>query len=348
MPEIPVAPTRLVGDILLGTLGDVLGKVFGMKTSLGAAGVGTSVGGNMEGGGGSHLGSGGDGISNAEATAEGRERLMSLSEEVTRRLPDLTSVEDDSPGGAGGGRAPREPTADRTALNAEVDSVIVAAKAAETTWRRYFEAHVRATGGATRARTAAAQCDVARAELAGATMARDAISSGAVDMDPSLRATAACKIDEKVAAATELVSRLAAEVAVHNAAETEARGQAATAGRAFRPSYDEVRKRALRLRLAAEERAERQIGRALSRADRDLQNKTIKLRELRESKGAAGNASEGGSSAPGLKGGDMLAELERRFEGALAGLKKIREAAEGAKTSIEWSKLTISNVDRVS
>ena len=32
MPEMPVAPTRLVGDIFLGTLGDVMGKVFGMKT----------------------------------------------------------------------------------------------------------------------------------------------------------------------------------------------------------------------------------------------------------------------------------------------------------------------------
>jgi hypothetical protein len=30
---------------------------------------------------------------------EGRERLMTLSEEVTRHLPDTTSIEDDSPVG---------------------------------------------------------------------------------------------------------------------------------------------------------------------------------------------------------------------------------------------------------
>ena len=45
----------------------------------------------------------------------------------------MTSVEDDSP--VGGGRATREPTVDRTALAAEVDSVVVAAKAAESVWQ---------------------------------------------------------------------------------------------------------------------------------------------------------------------------------------------------------------------
>lgn len=329
MPEMPVAPTRLVGEILLGTLGNVLGKVFGMKTTLsslpenGAANSGDTM-----------------------ATAEGRERLMSLSEEVTRRLPDLTSVEDDSP--IAGGRATREPTVDRTALNAEVDSVIVAAKAAESTWKRYIEAHVRVTGGATKARNLAAQCEAARAELAGAKLARDATMNGAVDLDPALNTTVQKQINEKIARASEIVTKLQAEVAEANAAEAEARGQAATAGRAFKPPYEEVRKRALRLRLAAEERAERQIGRALSRADRDLQNKTARLRELRESKTGEDDSDAQTSKGVNSSKREHLADLERRFEVALAGLKKIREAAEGAKTSIEWSKQAISNLERVS
>ena len=357
-PEMPEAPTRLVGEILLGTLGDVLGKVFGVKTSFssvssdgaggaggsgaGAAGPGPGAGADAvagEGANGAAAANGGDadngdgggaaaaddaGVTNAEAAAVGRERLMSLSEEVTRWLPDLASVEDDSP--VGGGRATREPTVDRTALKAEVDSVFVAAKAAEATWKRYTEAHVRAAGGATRAKTAAVQCEAARAELAGAKLAREAMTNGAVDLDPSLRAMVQGQINEKITRASELVSNLQSEVTEANATEAEARGQAATAGRAFRPPYEEVRKRALRLRLAAEERAERQIGRALSRAERDLQNKTAKLRDLREMSAGVGAAGGGGGGGGGEDGGTnaaaagvtpkekQLAELERRLE----------------------------------
>jgi hypothetical protein len=350
MPDLPEAPTRLVGDLLLGTLGDVLGKVFVMKPSLGPAPADGGEGGvNGVNGNGSHelhrQGSGGNGSgggsghissSSLEAAAEGRERLMSLSEEVTRWLPDLTSVEDDSP--VGGGRATREPTVDRTALTAELDSVFVAAKAAESTWKRYTEAHIRAQGGATRARNAAAQCEVARAELAGAKMAHDAMG-GNGDMVQGL-------IADKIARASEMVASLQAVVAEATATEAEARGQAATAGRAFRPPYEEVRKRALRLRLAAEERAERQIGRALSRAERDLQNKTAKLKDLRERSAAAAAAGGGGDEddANVTPGGSKLAELERRYKIATAGMKVIREAAEGAKTAIEWSKTAISNL----
>ena len=61
---------------------------------------------------------------------------------------------------------------------------------------------------ATRARTAAAQCEAARAELAGAKLARDAMSNGAVDLDPSLRATVQGQINDKIARASELVAKL--------------------------------------------------------------------------------------------------------------------------------------------
>ena len=385
MPEMPEAPTRLVAETLYGTLGDVLGKVFGAKTSFAVAPAppdqdpvaAADANGDGKAAAGDTTDGDGDGadanakkrkaeeaaaaaeaaeasLTNAEAEIEGRERLMNLGEEVHKLLPDLTSVEDDSP--VGGGRATREPTVDRTALKAEVDSVFVAARAAESTWKRYTEAHARAVGGATRAKTAAARAETARAELAGAKLAKEAMNNGAVDLDPSLRATVQGEIDEKIARASDLVAKLQAELSEASSIETEARGQAATAGRAFKPPFEEVRKRALRLRLAAEERAERQIGRALSRAERDVQNKAAKLKDLRAvTTAAAAEAGGGGGGENGEGEGraktpkeKQLTELERRLEIAQAGMKTIRDAAEGAKTAIEWSKQAISSLERSS
>ena len=97
-------------------------------------------------------------------------------------------------------------------------------------------------------------------------------------------------------------------------AEAEARAAANASARAFRPPYEEVRKRTLRIRLHAEERAERQIGRALSRADRDLQHKDQKLKEL------------GFAKDPVVK--PEIEEIERKREIVREGRKKIKAAHE--------------------
>ena len=60
-------PTRLVGDVLLGALGDVLGGVFGRVVSF--------------------HDDGDEKTDPAEAAAAGRERLMNLCEEVHAALP---------------------------------------------------------------------------------------------------------------------------------------------------------------------------------------------------------------------------------------------------------------------
>ena len=111
-------------------------------------------------------------------------------------------------------------------------------------------------------------------------------------------------------------------------AEAEARAAANASARAFRPPYEEVRKRTLRIRLHAEERAERQIGRALSRADRDLQHKDQKLKEL------------GFAKDPVVK--PEIEENERKREIVREGRKKIKAAHEGCKTAIEWCKREIA------
>ena len=295
-PEIPSSPTRMVGEILLATLADVTGVVFGMRVAFAED----------------------DETEPAAAAAVGRERLMNLPEEVTKHLP----VVDEIAGEGGGGRATREPAVDRTALTAEVDSVMVAARAAEATWKRHVEAQMRAAESAAKHRRAESRRDAARAELAGARLAGEAADGPAAsEVDPRLRAAMRAAIDEKIAATAAAAERLDAEAEAAATNEAEARAQAATSGRAFRPPYEEVRKRTLRLRLAAEERAERQIGRALSRAERDAAAKRAKAKEAE---------------------GEEAVEATRRAEEAAAGVAKIKAAAEGCKTAVEWSKRAIA------
>jgi hypothetical protein len=138
-------PTRLVGDVLLGALGDVLGGVFGLVVRFDEKDDGT--------------------LTPADAADAGRERLMNLGEEVHNALPLTTapsSVRGDGGGDesgvrgvtVSGGRSTREPVADRTALGAEVDSVLVAARAAESAWKRHADAAARAAEAAAEGRAA--------------------------------------------------------------------------------------------------------------------------------------------------------------------------------------------------
>ena len=300
--DLPPAPTRLVGEILFGTLRDVVSDVFGLPTKVSEA------------------------IKDDDRAIveEGKERLMSMGELINANLPDLTAVEDDT-GRAGGGR---EPTVDRTGVKAQVDSVIVAAKAAESTWRRFNDASLRALAAAQKAKGINDRMETARAELAGAKLARDAVTQHSMDVDPAVRAAMRATIEEKIAKANTEVASFADEHAKFLEAEAEAQAAANASARAFRPPYEEVRKRTLRIRLHAEERAERQIGRALSRADRDLQHKDQKLKEL------------GFAKDPVVK--PEIEEIERKREIVREGRKKIKAAHEGCKTAIEWCKREIA------
>ena len=149
---------------------------------------------------------------------EGKERLMSMGELINANLPDLTAVEDDT-GRAGGGR---EPTVDRTGVKAQVDSVIVAAKAAESTWRRFNDASLRALAR-TKAKGINDRMETARAELAGAKLARDAVTQHSMDVDPAVRAAMRATIEEKIAKANTEVASFADEHAKFLEAEAEAR-----------------------------------------------------------------------------------------------------------------------------
>ena len=204
----------------------------------------------------------------------------------------------------------------------------VAAKAAESTWRRFNDASLRALAAARKAKGINDRMETARAELAGAKLARDAVTQHSMDVDPAVRAAMRATIEEKIAKANAEVASFADEHAKFLEAEAEARAAANASVRAFRPPYEEVRKRTLRIRLHAEERAERQIGRALSRADRDLQHKDQKLKEL------------GFAKDPVVK--PEIEENERKREIVREGRKKIKAAHEGCKTAIEWCKREIA------
>ena len=159
------------------------------------------------------------------------------------------------------------------------------------------------------------------AELAGARLAREAADGpAATEADRGLDAMRAA-IDGKIAATSRTAESLEAEAEAAAKIEAEAKAQAVTSGRAFRPPYEEVRKRTLRLRLAAEERAERQIGRALSRAERDATGKRAKAKKAE---------------------GEEAVEATRRADEAEAGVAKLKAAAEGCKTAVEWSKRAIA------
>ena len=164
--------------------------------------------------------------------------------------------------------------------------------------------------------------DAAMAELAGARLAREAADGpAAMDVDRGLGDAMRAAIDGKIAATSRTAESLEAEAEAAAKIEAEAKAQAVTSGRAFRPPYEEVRKRTLRLRLAAEERAERQIGRALSRAERDATGKRAKAKKAE---------------------GEEAVEATRRADEAEAGVAKLKAAAEGCKTAVEWSKRAIA------
>ena len=246
---------------------------------------------------------------------------MNLPEEVAKHLPVVSTLHETS-GDGGGGRATREPAVDRTALTAEVDSVMVAARAADATWKRHVEAQMRAAESAAKHRRAEARRDAAMAELAGARLAREAADGpAATEADRGLGDAMRAAIDGKIAATSRTAESLEAEAEAAAKIEAEAKAQAVTSGRAFRPPYEEVRKRTLRLRLAAEERAERQIGRALSRAERDATGKRAKAKKAE---------------------GEEAVEATRRADEAEAGVSKLKAAAEGCKTAVEWSKRAIA------
>jgi hypothetical protein len=147
------------------------------------------------------------------------------------------------------------------------------------------------------------------------------------------------------------------------------RAQAATSLRAFKPQYDEVRKRALRLRLAAEERAERQVARALSRAERAAEE-TAKRAEkvaagaiIAEGGGGGGGRGGGGQQKPnagragggdegssGARDAGVAKSQSLRDDAARAARtwaearEAIAVALEGCKTAVEWSKEAIAHI----
>jgi hypothetical protein len=118
-----------------------------------------------------------------------------------------------------------------------------------------------------------------------------------------------------------------------DARATEARAAAAAAERTLKPAYEEVRKRALRLRLAAEERCERQIARVLSRAERDVA--AWRARAKKEEEKANAEGAEERSEAFDARA--SLADAE-------SALSVIKRSLDGCKTATEWSKSEIAKI----
>jgi len=334
-------PTRLVGDVLLGALGDVLGGVFGRVVSF--------------------HDDGDQKTDPAEAAAAGRERLMNLGEEVHAALPAVSAPGEipkiDSKDDANApdppserGRSTREPVADRTALGAEVDSVLVAARAAESAWRRRRDAAARAAAAEAAAEAARDELAAAADDAEGARMARDALESdggvsimsgetrvggfvSALDMSVREATVAALKtrVDELDAARVEKEEASART----DARAAEARAAAAAAERTLKPAYEEVRKRALRLRLAAEERCERQIARVLSRAERDVAAwRAVVKKEEKQEKDAEGKS----------PGKTETSAAVASLANAESALRVIKRALDGCKSATEWSKSEIATI----
>ena len=310
-PSVP-PPTRLVGDVWMGSLGDVFGPVFGKAITFEDEGE--------------------EGVTPSDAAKIGRERILNLGEEIHKVLPVVDGSDVAGAEGGGGGRGTREPTVDRTAFGAEADSVLVAAKAAESAWRRHQEAlskieKVERELSHLRNDFESASCDLQGARLA--------MEANAGIIDPMIRTVMEKNISERVEKAE---AKANACEKVFRDAETEAndaRAVLATSARAHKPTYEEVRKRALRIRLAAEERCERQIARAASRAERDVAAKRTRVKK--ESK-----ASEGDDSSE--KNSKQLADARTFLEIAEAALTVIHQAAEGCKTATEWSRVEISKI----
>ena len=357
-------PERAVGDVFVGALGAVLGGVFGRDVTFGEN---HALDEDED-----------EGTPASSFAAAGREKLMRLGEEVHDALPvvavpgpgaagrtDGTSpgVRADAPTGERG-RSTREPVADRTALGAEVDSVLVAAGAAHSAWRRHSDAAARLAETEAAAATARAALAAAADDAEGARMALDALESDALDptdptecagvsrimsgdtrtsgfasaWDAALRAATAAKTRERVAVLETARAAREADAAAAEASAAEARVASAACERTFRPAYEEVRKRALRLRLAAEERCERQIARVLSRAERDV----AAMRARRAKEEAKERAAEMGASGADADGsgdgaGASLADAE-------SALRVIKRAMDGCKTATEWSKSEIAKI----
>jgi glutamate synthase domain-containing protein 1 len=106
--------------------------------------------------------------------------------------------------------------------------------------------------------------------------------------------------------------------------------------RTFKPAYEEVRKRALRLRLAAEERCERQIARVLSRAERDVAAwRAVVKKEEKQEKDAEGKSP--GKTETSAAAIASLADAE-------SALRVIKRALDGCKSATEWSKSEIATI----
>ena len=340
-------PTRLVGDVLLGALGDVLGGVFGQVVRFDDE--------TPE-------------IDPADAAAAGRERLMNLGEEVHNALPATTAPSSaqmrdagDESGGGGGtapggpGRSTREPVADRTALGAEVDSVLVAARAAESAWKRHADAAARTAEAEAEAEIARRALLDAADEFEGARMARDALESDggasvmSVDVrvdgfvsayDLSVRAATLAAVRARVDDLESARSAKEEATRLKEAAAADARRECSSFERTFKPAYEEVRKRALRLRLAAEERCERQIARVLSRAERDVGawRAFVKKEEEKEKKVQNdGDEKDAASPANASSSRASLADAE-------SALRVIKRALDGCKSATEWSKSEIATI----
>ena len=73
------------------------------------------------------------------------------------------------------------------------------AKAAESTWRRFNDASLRALAAAQKAKGINDRMETARAELAGAKLARDAVTQHSMDVNPAVRAAMRATIEEKIA-----------------------------------------------------------------------------------------------------------------------------------------------------
>ena len=286
---------------------------------------------------------------------------MNLGEEVHNALPLTTapsSVRGDGGGDesgvrgvtVSGGRSTREPVADRTALGAEVDSVLVAARAAESAWKRHADAAARAAEAEAEAESARRALLEASDAFEGARMARDALESdGGVSVmsgdvrvdgfvsvyDLSVRAATLLAVQARVDDLESSKSGKEERLRLKEADAENARRECHSFERTFKPAYEEVRKRALRLRLAAEERCERQIARVLSRAERDVAawRAVVKKEEKREKDAEGKSPGKTETSA-------AVASLAN----AESALRVIKRALDGCKSATEWSKSEIATI----
>jgi hypothetical protein len=229
-----------------------------------------------------------------------------------------------------------------------VDSVLVAAHAAESAWRRHRDASRKANELEVsllglRNLAEAAACDLQGARIALQSWCDGESGSGngasGLGLEPSVRALLHGHIGERVASAERKALEAERKRSDAETEASDARAALATAQRAHKPTYEEVRKRALRIRLAAEERCERQIARAASRAERDVD---VKKKKLKKERGVAGDTGGGdGKTEAALP---SWTDAKASLDAAEAALAVIHKALEGCKTATEWSRVEISKI----